>query len=80
MPAVPRIEAAALYVHELRNLQRQGRHRRRGILGQCYVPDVIRVQSSAVITIQRHAMREARSGPGRQGVSTRFFSSLSVDR
>ncbi|ULA61239.1 MAG: hypothetical protein LZF60_310140 [Nitrospira sp.] len=59
MPAVPRIEVAALYVHELWNLQRQGRHRRRGILVAFYFFDVIRVQLPTVITIRRYVMREA---------------------
>ena len=56
---MPRIEAAALYLHELRDLQRQGGHRRRGILVEFYFSDVIRVQSPTVITIRRHVMRKA---------------------
>ena len=56
---MPRIKAAALYVHELRNLQRQGSHRGRGILVEFYFFDVIRVQLPTVITIRRHVMREA---------------------
>ena len=42
---MPRIEAAALYVHELRDLQGEGRHRRRGSVTAGSFPDVIRVQS-----------------------------------
>ena len=67
-------------MHELRYVQGQGRDRRRGKLAEFYFPDVIRVQSSTVITIRRHVMREAVHGLGRQGVSTRLFTSLSVDR
>ena len=56
---MPRIEATALYLHELRDLQRQGGHRRRGILVAFYFCDVIRVQLPTVITIRRYVMREA---------------------
>ena len=56
---MPRIEVAALYVHELRNLQRQGGHRRRGILVTFYFFNVIRVQLPTVMTIRRDVMREA---------------------
>ena len=54
-----RIKAAALYVHELRDLQGEGRHRRRGSVTAGSFPDVIRVQLRTVITIRRHAMGEA---------------------
>lgn len=61
---MPRIETASLYVHELRNLQGKGRHRRRGILTAFSFPDVIRVQSPTVITIRRNVTREAVQVPG----------------
>jgi hypothetical protein len=61
---MPRAETAALYLHELRDLQGKGRHRRRGILTAFSFTGVIRVQLRTVITIQRHVFREATQVPG----------------